>query len=671
MLNSREVKILEFLIKHGNIPEDEILEKNGINKRVFSYNLQNINIFLKNMGLKKIEKKGEILHFDINQNLKKIYSAIENTGKFDQKERIKILEFKLFFDKKLNLKKISEDLEVSKTTIKKDFRILKEILGEKKIKVLYKNNFGYYLKYNNLENEEWLKTKKIEEFLFRNKEERKIYLEYIRKIFLNNFGQIEENKISDFLNDINKHLKLNIKDDTYKVLYSYLLVIINEKNDKEKVSLSFIEETKEFKIITDSLKKNNIEILNKVSIIKFADFLMGVTINKLNLENWLNEEILIRKMMKEFFRYTDLAISNDEILFECLLYHLKPTIYRIKKGIHITNPVFRELIENKDPILDITRKVISVAEKEIGISFPEDEVALLGYHFKASVERNADYIRKKVILVCGLGEGTSKLLERNLKENFNMEILAVIPYYKLEETVNSGIKIDLILTTLELKDIYGIPVLTIKPLLDEKDINKISEYGIFRRKRKILLSELLKVIEESDDKEKLIKKLENKFKDNILDDINYKKKNAERFISYSDIMIYNENLSWEQAIKMIGKNMREMGYITDKYIQEMIDIIKKLGSYIVIEEGIAIPHGSISENVLKDGIFILISKKEVFLPNEKPVNIFIAFAIKERENQQKILKFIFNLASKENLKESLLKCKNTKDIIDYLEEIQC
>jgi len=93
----------------------------------------------------------------------------------------------------------------------------------------------------------------------------------------------------------------------------------------------------------------------------------------------------------------------------------------------------------------------------------------------------------------------------------------------------------------------------------------------------------------------------------------------------------------------------------------MIGIIKKLGSYIVIEEGIAIPHGSISENVLKDGIFILISKKEVFLPNEKPVNIFIAFAIKERENQQKILKFIFNLASNEN----------TKDIIDYLEEIQC
>ena len=68
---------------------------------------------------------------------------------------------------------------------------------------------------------------------------------------------------------------------------------------------------------------------------------------------------------------------------------------------------------------------------------------------------------------------------------------------------------------------------------------------------------------------------------------------------------------------MIGKNMKQQGYITDKYIQEMIDNIKKFGSYIVIEEGIAIPHGNISKNVMKNGISLLISKKKVFLPDKK------------------------------------------------------
>ena len=668
MLNSREIKILEFLIKHGDIPENRILEDNKINKRNFLYNLQNINAFLENMGLKKIERREKLLYFDITQNLEKIYIVLNNIGKFDQKERIKILEYKLFFDEKLNLKKISEDLEVSKTTIKKDFHILKNILSEKNIKILYKNNFGYYIEYNNSEYKEWLKTKKIEELLFQNKKERNIYLEYIKKIFLKNFGYINTNKVSAFLNDINENLKLNMKDDVYQILYSYLLVIINENDRKEKVSLLFIEKTMEFKIIKESLKKNNIENLDRVSIIKFVDFLMGITINKLNLETWLNEEILIRKMMKEFFRYADLNVINDEVLFECLIYHLKPTIYRIKKGIHISNTIFNELIKNNDPILEITRKVVSVIESEINISFPEDEVALLGYHFKASAERNSDCIKKKIILVCGLGVGTSKLLEHNLKEKFNMEIVAVIPYYKLDEIINSELEIDLILTTLELKNIYNIPVLKINPLLDEKDINKISQYGVSKRKRKILLSELLKVIEENPDREKLIKKLEIKFRDDVLDDINNKKEKMEEYIHYSDIVMCNESLDWKQAIKMIGKNMKQQGYITDKYIQEMIDNIKKFGSYIVIEEGIAIPHGNISKNVMKNGISLLISKKKVFLPDKKFVNIFIAFAIKERENQQKVLKFIFELATRENLKENLIKLTNIKNVISYLKE---
>lgn len=668
MLNSREIKILEFLIKHGDVPENRILEDNKINKRNFLYNLQNINAFLENMGLKKIERREKLLYFDITQNLEKIYIVLNNIGKFDQKERIKILEYKLFFDEKLNLKKISEDLEVSKTTIKKDFHILKNILSEKNIKILYKNNFGYYIEYNNSEYKEWLKTKKIEELLFQNKKERNIYLEYIKKIFLKNFGYINTNKVSAFLNDINENLKLNMKDDVYQILYSYLLVIINENDRKEKVSLLFIEKTMEFKIIKKSLKKNNIENLDRVSIIKFVDFLMGITINKLNLETWLNEEILIRKMMKEFFRYADLNVINDEVLFECLIYHLKPTIYRIKKGIHISNTIFNELIKNNDPILEITRKVVSVIESEINISFPEDEVALLGYHFKASAARNSDCIKKKIILVCGLGVGTSKLLEHNLKEKFNMEIVAVIPYYKLDEIINSELEIDLILTTLELKNIYNIPVLKINPLLDEKDINKISQYGVSKRKRKILLSELLKVIEENPDREKLIKKLEIKFRDDVLDDINNKKEKMEEYIHYSDIVMCNESLDWKQAIKMIGKNMKQQGYITDKYIQEMIDNIKKFGSYIVIEEGIAIPHGNISKNVMKNGISLLISKKKVFLPDKKFVNIFIAFAIKERENQQKVLKFIFELATRENLKENLIKLTNIKNVISYLKE---
>ncbi|MDO5088192.1 MAG: PRD domain-containing protein, partial [Leptotrichiaceae bacterium] len=348
MLNNRETEILEELIKNGKIHENDILEKNKISKRAFLYNLRNINTFLQNMKLKELKKEGKIIYFDNRQNFEEMYSVIRSIRKFDRKERIEILEFILFFEKNLNLKKLSQELSVSKTTLKKDFEILKNILNKKKLKVFYRNNFGYYLEYDNQENTEWIKLKKISEFLSQHRK-KGAYSEFIKKMSIFNPEKTEKKKISDFLHDINEKLKLNIGDETYKTLYSYLLVIKNEKIEKEKESLLFIEKTEEFKIIEKSLKKNGISDLNRNSVIKFTDFLMGVTISSLNLENWLNEEILIRKIMREFFKYADLTVNEDEILYECLLYHLKPTIYRIKKGIHLSNSVFRELIENKDP----------------------------------------------------------------------------------------------------------------------------------------------------------------------------------------------------------------------------------------------------------------------------------------------------------------------------------
>lgn len=670
MLNNREIKILEELIKNGNICENDILEKNKINKRVFSYNLQNINVFLQNMKLKKVKKEGKTICFDNNQNFENVHSVIKSMRKFDREERIGILEFILFFKENINLKKISQELEVSKTTLKKDFRILKNILNRKKIKILYKNNFGYYLEYKDHENMEWMKIKKLEKILFQYEEEKKMYSEFIKKMYIFNNEKAEEKKISDFLYDINEKLKLNIGDEAYKILYSYLLVIKDEKIEKEKQSLLFIEKTEEFKIIENSLIKNGIAVLHKNSIIKFVDFLMGVTISSLNLENWLNQEILIRKIMKKFFQYANLSVNEDEVLYECLIYHLKPTIYRIKRGIHISNPVFRELIENGDPILKISEKVMKVIEKEIGISFPEDEIALLGYHFKASVERNSENAKKKIILVCGLGEGTSRLLEQKLKKDFNVEISAVIPYYKLEETLNSDIKADLILTTPKLKNIYKIPILKINPLLEEKDINKMMKYGISKRKNKILMSELLKIIEENNNnKENLRIILNRRFRESIFDDIDPLSNKISHFINYSDIIISDRKMNWREGIEAVGKYMCMQGYVTKEYICEMLDIVEKFGSYIVVEEGIAIPHGNISKNVLKNGILLLICKQPVFLPNEKKVNIFIGFAIKEKENRQEIIKFLFDLITRKNLMKNLMKCKNTKEVYRYLEEI--
>lgn len=148
---------------------------------------------------------------------------------------------------------------------------------------------------------------------------------------------------------------------------------------------------------------------------------------------------------------------------------MKPVIYRIRNNIRVTNPVFKELIISKDPILEIVRIITRDIEKMFGIEFPEEELALLAFHFKASIDRNTHQNLKRILLVCGLGYGSSRLLEQSIKENYNVDIVDVLPYYLLKDALKNYKNIDLILTTLDITEKYKIPVVKINPLLKQED----------------------------------------------------------------------------------------------------------------------------------------------------------------------------------------------------------
>ena len=103
----------------------------------------------------------------------------------------------------------------------------------------------------------------------------------------------------------------------------------------------------------------------------------------------------------------------------------------------------------------------------------------------------------------------------------------------------------------------------------------------------------------------------------------------------------------------------------DGYIDEMIELVKKYGSYIVIDDGIALPHAGISKNVLNTGIGVLVVKEAVFFPDGKSANIFISFSSKDNTSHLNILNDLFNFITKCDLKNKLLKAKNKEEIKNY------
>lgn len=54
-------------------------------------------------------------------------------------------------------------------------------------------------------------------------------------------------------------------------------------------------------------------------------------------------------------------------------------------------------------------------EKYIGKTIPKEEIAFLTIHFKTAIDRKLSIQKKtkNILLVCGLGYGSSKLLAQN------------------------------------------------------------------------------------------------------------------------------------------------------------------------------------------------------------------------------------------------------------------
>ena len=685
MLNYRETEILNSLIKGEKYNFKLISEKYGVSDRAARYYINNIDSILQLLDYKITKKVKNSIYLDTNQDFKSLFEILEKIHKLSIEDRIDILKLILFFDeKRLNITKICKELEISRTTIKKDLKLISEEFKKQGIELIYKNIDGYHINGNFQK----ILIKKIEllEKLFDSLNDKNFLKVVKTQVFHYFFKYIKQKNIENakkFIVEIEKVMFLNINKESYNKIFSYVLLLLNFEKDcenkKDFTAKKFLIHTEEYKKIEKILQK----ILNKNEIksemlIEITDLIMGININSLknnSFEDWINEELIIKKMISKVSKIVKADLTRDEILYNGLLYHIKPAMYRIKNNIQITNSVFQELILEKDSILEVVNRAVEEIEDLFEVKFPEDEIALMGFHIKASIERNTSEKTKKVILICGLGYGSSKVLEQSLKENYDLDIVDVLPYYLIKTSMPNYKNIDLILSTIDLEKTYDIPVIKINPLLKEQDFILLSKYGIRKNITKISLKQIMDIIKNNTtitDEYKLINDLKNKLENKIIDDLSEAGTILKKMLNKNNVQFVNKVSNWKEAITKAGNILQKNGFIKQEYIEEMIKLIEKHGAYIIIEEGMAIPHAPISKNILKTGISLLIVKEKVLFPNGKGANIFLSFATINKTEHLGILNDLFELITKYNFIEKISKITEYEELEEYFrKELIC
>lgn len=131
--------------------------------------------------------------------------------------------------------------------------------------------------------------------------------------------------------------------------------------------------------------------------------------------------------------------------------------------------------------------------------------------------------------------------------------------------------------------------------------------------------------------------------------------------------------SWEEAIYESCRKLKENGYITDQYIEEIIASVKEHGPYIVIVPQVAMPHAqATSEGVLGTAIsFTKFKEPVVFYDQEfdedKPATLFFTLAAKNPDEHLGNITNLMALLGEEGMIEKLLETQTLEDFEQLLE----
>ncbi|XQY91481.1 BglG family transcription antiterminator [Metabacillus sp. HB246100] len=181
---------------------------------------------------------------------------------------------------------------------------------------------------------------------------------------------------------------------------------------------------------------------------------------------------LIKKVIRKVSSKLHVDLSDDFSLYQGLMAHMEPSIYRLKQKMELFNPMTEE-IRKKYPVLFMAVKD-SLESEFKDIQFPDDEVAFIVLHFGSALLMQEEDVNIKAVVVCPTGIGTSKMLasriQKEIAEIQTVEILSLTEFqsatFKEEDIVISTVRLPY--TDLD----YTL----VSPLLSEKDIQSIRNY---------------------------------------------------------------------------------------------------------------------------------------------------------------------------------------------------
>ena len=336
-INSRLLKIVNFLYHNNPTNIKEIARSLDISERAVRYEIDNFNFILEMNNVPGVQKLPMgTLKIDKNFFNTKYVPLLKDIVKETKENRSSFIKFLFLAENSINISQTAKKLGISRATVKNDllgledeFRMNNVILEGQNIISSEKNTRDYLLK---------CFSKDINALYYFVPEKNELIYSYLSE----RISTLYIDAVKEFIQQIINIFK-NTDNAFYEFIFAYIIItILRVKENRSLCDIkneNFLENIEEYHIITEQAESLESSLgirFSKVEKLQLTDYILGFVSYSYNtsvLENWIEIEIFVKDLIALVNEDIDYNILHDEQLAEGLLNHMKPLIYRLKNNL--------------------------------------------------------------------------------------------------------------------------------------------------------------------------------------------------------------------------------------------------------------------------------------------------------------------------------------------------
>ncbi len=538
----------------------------------------------------------------------------------------------------LNIYDLCDELSVSYSTLKNEFREVKNKLEKYDLTLINKrDNYSILglernkrrllsvMLYNEI-NVNFLDLESIET-IFPN-----IDIVFIKKLLLDTFDVYYYYYYVNDYSFINIILHIAIAID--RIIQNNISVDVapqnipsievNDKNYKlSKEIATKIENKFNIKYSEVEVYELTILLISRTTTIDYK------TITRKNIDKFIGRDCLtlVNELITSISQYYYINLCEEEFFIRFAI-HVKNLIQRSKNNRLSKNPLTEEIKKSCPLIYDVSVHLSGIIQDKMDIVINDDEIAYIAFHLGSALEFQKKINDKVlVVLYCTNYYDTNTRLASIINKKFEDDLLITSIVTDISYFDKS--RYDFILSTVPIK-ISNLDNVNITHFLNDNDIEKIKEK----------ISEIK------------ISKRKNKFR-------YYLNKVITPSLFEKNDSLKNE----DEAIKYMSNKMFDLGYVSDRFESEIYSR-ERISSTAFLD--FAIPH-SVKMNAYKTGINVIVSEKPIsWWGQQVHIVLMMSFNISERYIFNEVFEPITMILTDKQVMNQIIKMSNYEEFINFL-----